>query len=163
MKKKYYIYGILAGSCTLIFGCNTIKSSYHFTRGTECLDQANYQGAIEHLEQAVELDPSMSRNHCNLAFAYHKSGQLKKSWFNARQAVLLDPTNMEAVQNMHSIYTQLNFDKQIIPGISIDESINLLGEPDIEIKGKTTTLIYGNIIFKFDSEGNMYAMEEMQI
>lgn len=143
----------------ILFGCSCVQSSYHYTKGTECLECGDYDGAITHLQESVELDPTMSRNHCNLTFAYCKKGQKQKAWVHAHKAVFIDPKNLDAVINFYSLYNDLKFHETIITGISKNEVIQSLGEPDSIIstpEGKLTILVYGKFMYKFDAEHKLY-------
>jgi tetratricopeptide (TPR) repeat protein len=73
--------------CYLLSGCAGLRSSLHYTKGTQQLSCGNYPEAVVELEQAVKLDPSMARNHTNLTAAYIANNNEEKAWFQARQAV----------------------------------------------------------------------------
>ena len=58
-----------------------VRGSFHFTKGTECLDKKDYINAIYHLKKAVELDPLTARNLENLGCAYAYSGDTLKGLY----------------------------------------------------------------------------------
>lgn len=150
----------------LLFGCSVINSSYHYTKGTECLESGDYDGAITHLQESVKLDPTMSRNHCNLTFAYCQKGEKQKAWVHAHKAVFIDPNNKEALINFYSLYKDLKFHETIITGISKNEVIQSLGEPDSVIsspEGKLTILVYGKFMYKFDAEQKLYEFVDLNV
>jgi tetratricopeptide (TPR) repeat protein len=135
---------ILASSCSLI------NSSLEFTKGTKCLDKGDHSAAVLHLENAVRLNPNYSKIHNNLGCAYYGVNNVEKSWYHLRQVVLLDANNREAALSFKELSREVFRHCQIDEGMSLDEVIHLLGEPDYIFdtpKGKV--YFYGTIGLEF--------------
>lgn len=135
----------------MLCGCSRIWSSYHFTKGTECLKKGDYQEARLHLEEACELDPSMSRNHNNLAYIYMQLGEIDKAWYRARQAAFVDPSNEEAVINFNILMSELEAAHNLGKGSSKEDVKAALGEPDMDSEENNSSIYrYGLslLIFK---------------
>lgn len=141
-------------------GCSTVNSSLNYTKGTEALERGDYEESIRFLEEAVRLDPKLSRNHNNLGYAYLQTGRHKKGWFHVRQAVLLDPNNRYAVATFLSVWNNFEADGLFALGTSETRILSELEEPDIRIGNeKEIVLIYGLKMLRFrDSE--LYSIEE---
>lgn len=142
---------------SLVFtGCSTISSSYHYTSGTQCLERGDYAGAIVELEQAVELDPEMARNHSNLSYAYLCNQELDKAWYHSRQAVLCPYKDDAGYGNFSNICKLMIIDPKLNePGTPIEEIRTKLGEPDIEMdNGSMITYLYGCCAMEF-KEGKL--------
>lgn len=139
---------LLAISLFILSGCSTIVSSYHYTTGTQHLDCGNYHEAISELEQAVELDPTMARNHTNLSYAYSKINNEEKAWYHNRQATRCPYSDGLCVLQFRLYYYQKmivdkGFDK---PGTPWEEISNNLGEPDeyqVNENGEIISCYYG--------------------
>src|ERR1700688_2374343 len=104
--KNVYIF-LLILIIPLLSNCAGIRSSINYTKGTECLEKGDFEGARSYLEEACRLDPSMSRNHNNLACTYLELDEIDKAWYSARQAAFLDPTNKAAVITFTSLFCNL--------------------------------------------------------
>lgn len=137
-------------------GCSVISSSLEYGEGTQCLEMGNYSGAIEHLEKAVQLDPSMSRNQNNLASAYLGSGNIQKAWYHSRQAVLCKYCDAVALATFAQLYNfcvkKQNLD---LKGTALDEVLCRLGQPDLRREEKEViNLMYGRCVMMF-SKGKL--------
>lgn len=123
--------------------------------GTTCIDRGDYAAAISHLQEAVRLDPTLSRNHTNLAYAYIMMGQEKEAWFHARQAVLTNGANEVSEHLFSSLYKGLNDRFRFNEGgLKEDEVIEILGKPDLTgaiNKTEESFCVYGLAILKFKS------------
>lgn len=151
--KKLHILSLLLVISSL-YGCSCIQSSIHFTQGTRCLEEGNFQEARIHLEKACELEPRLSRYHNNLAHAYLHLGEIDKAWYQARQAAFLDPGNYEAVTTFKSLLNQLIQSHNIKHGSSKEEVENAFGEPDDFLEGSNDVIQYGLCILLF-KEGKL--------
>lgn len=151
---------------TLVFGCNTIRSSCEYTMGTDCLEYGDYDEAIKHLKRAVEFCPNVSKNQNNLAAAYASKGELLKAWYHSKEAVMLDPINREHVNNFKRLFNAIL--QQILSQsggtIPKEEVIRIFGLPDISIPendANESRLIYGYVTLNF-KQGLMVEMKEEQ-
>lgn len=61
---------VAAGLC----GC-TAQS--HNAEGVRMFQQAHYQGALQHFQQAIQADPNNADAYYNLAATYHRMGELQ--------------------------------------------------------------------------------------
>ncbi len=128
----------------LLSACSTISSSARFTEGTQALERGDYETAATLLEEAVELDPSLSRNHNNLASALYELGRIEEGWPHSRAAVMLDPKNEAARANNLRHFKALSDEHDIDVGTSRSDVARSLGEPDSEGAGSECTwLQYG--------------------
>ncbi len=133
-------------------GCTAVKSSVHFNKGTQCLEDGNIQEARIHLEKACELEPRLSRYHNNLACVYIKLGEIKKAWDQSRQAAYLDTRNEEAVFTFKSLLELLTSSYNIKNGSTREEVEIAFGEPDMIIDGSEKILRYGICFLLFKEE-----------
>lgn len=136
----------------ILSGCSGIRSSLKYTEGSECLYKGDYRGAIEHLEKAVQLDPTMSRNQNNLALAYKLTGNWDKAWYHSRQAVLCPQDNPPAIYTFWTIYEvcvrNRGLDEE---GATLHDVVSKLGPPDIMFVGKEiTSCVYGLCLMVFE-------------
>jgi tetratricopeptide (TPR) repeat protein len=113
-----------------ITACSTVEPSVSYTRGTQALEAGDYQAAVTHLEEAVRLEPMLSRNHNNLASAYLATDRIHESWKEVRKAVMLDPRNEYAWKNQRLIFARLRETENLAVGDSDTQVIEKLGEPD---------------------------------
>ena len=120
----------IASTAALLAACATVTSSLHYTRGTDALEQGDFETAIIELEEAVHLDPSLSRNHGNLAYAYLETGRIQDAWVRGRNAVILDPANEYARRNWGRIFVAMRAEVGLEKGDSSAEIRDKLGNPD---------------------------------
>ncbi|MCO4794641.1 MAG: tetratricopeptide repeat protein [Bacteriovoracaceae bacterium] len=80
------------------------KAALHYSHGTEKLVSKNYTMALNHLLQAVKMNPEDPKIQNNLGMAYYFKGKLGKAINHLRKAVELDPENFDALNNLASIY-----------------------------------------------------------
>jgi Tfp pilus assembly protein PilF len=134
--------------------CSGIKSSLAYTEGTQCLDRKDYVNAINHLENAVALDPTLSRNHTNLCAAYMGVNNVPKAWEHARAAVLCKYKGDGSEDlNFIKFYNILIRHKLDQPGQSYSEITAQLGIPDsITMYDNTMIVTYGICDMTFESE-----------
>jgi tetratricopeptide (TPR) repeat protein len=140
-------------SSIFLTSCSCITSSFHYTKGTQCMERGDYDGAVIELNQAVELDPEFARNHSNLAYAYLQTGRNDKYWYHCRQAVLCPYKDAAGAINFAELCDKLikkpGLNK---PGTSLEEIIDNLGTPDSRTdsaNGDETVCTYGTCIMKF--------------
>jgi tetratricopeptide (TPR) repeat protein len=112
--------------------CAATESSVYYTRGTQALERGDLPTAITDLEEAVRLDPSLSRNHNNLASAYMAAGRIADGWPHVRKAVAIDPGNEHAVQNCRLYFVKMQQQSGMKEGDSLDQVREKLGGPDEE-------------------------------
>ncbi|MBS0582356.1 MAG: tetratricopeptide repeat protein [Proteobacteria bacterium] len=102
----------------------------NYTKGTQALEAKNYAEAIPYLEKAVQEDPSMARNHNNLAAAYFEVGRVRDGWPYTRKAVLMEPCSDVFLANFRRYVKALIKEHVIEEGLSEDEVRTRLGPPD---------------------------------
>ena len=117
-------------ACAVTDIAPTVNSSINYTRGTEALENGDYERAAELLRESVRLDPTLSRNHNNLATALFELGHLKEGWLHVRQAVLLDPKNEFSAANSKRYIVALLNQEGLNTGVSLSDVVAVLGEPD---------------------------------
>ena len=109
----------------LLLGCSAIASSVSYTSGTGGTTQA-----IEKLERAVNLDPSLALNHNNLAAAYFDVGRVMDGWPHVRRAVMMDPQQQVFRVNFQRFVSSLIREKTIETGMTEGQVKTVLGNPD---------------------------------
>lgn len=135
-----------------LISCSVVSSGYHYGIGLRALEDGDIDLAVCHLELAAEQCP-MSQIYENLSNAYLKSGQVKKAWCAARQAVLIEP-GTTGIFNCNSIWEAIQKEHSIkIDDSSLSFVLNVLGTPDNTIveEDKKTILIYGSVALHFDN------------
>jgi tetratricopeptide (TPR) repeat protein len=137
-------------------GCNSIRSSINYTKGTECLMNDQYSEAVVYLEKAVELDADMGRNHLNLAAAYLQQGECSKAWIAIRNALSCSYPDELTEQAFPYFYTRCVRDQGIDKLGTSEEDIKMkLGAPDIILlAGNQYQYVYGLCIMTFQ-EGKL--------
>jgi tetratricopeptide (TPR) repeat protein len=143
---------LLLLALVLLTSCNTVKSSLAYTKGTQYLEQGDYTNAIQHLEEAVKLDPDLARNHSNLAAAYGSVGEDQRAWQEIRLAVLSPYRDIAALPNFCACYNALIKNRLDQPGTDALEVMHLLGEPDLKIMGESQMIwVYGLCHMHFEN------------
>jgi tetratricopeptide (TPR) repeat protein len=117
-----------------------VNASSHFTRGTQALERGDFETAVKELEEAVRLEPKMSRYHNNLAFAHFQLKNEPKGWFHMRQAVLIDPANQQAAASFESYWAHLERRAKVRIGAPASEVLSALGQPDLSNESETESL-----------------------
>jgi tetratricopeptide (TPR) repeat protein len=104
----------------LMTGCQRLKARDQLNKGVVAYKSAKYEEAINHFQQAVNLDPSLPMAHLYLATAYAqqvvpdlttpdnlKNAKLAMEGFE--QVLAKDPKDINSLKNMASLY--FNIDK----------------------------------------------------
>jgi tetratricopeptide (TPR) repeat protein len=104
----------------LMTGCQRLKARDQLNKGVQAYKSAKYEEAINHFQQAVNLDPSLPMAHLYLATAYAqqvvpdlttpenlKNAKLAMEGFEA--VLAKDPKDINSLKNMASLY--FNIDK----------------------------------------------------
>ena len=100
-------------------GCSKLQARDQLNKGVQAYKNAKYEEAIEHFQQAVNLDPSLQMTHLYLATAYAQqvvpnsdtpsNTKLANSAIAAyKDALQIDPKNVTAIKGIASIYFSLN-------------------------------------------------------
>ena len=109
---SYFVFFVLS---VIFSSCTIIKSSHHYTLGTECLEKGDHEEAIENLKKAVELDPESGRNQTNLSMAYLNSGNNYMAWVHTRKSLL------EKYPDKCALHNFLSFCKDMIVTKGLDQ------------------------------------------
>jgi tetratricopeptide (TPR) repeat protein len=99
----------------LMTGCQRLKARDQLNKGVQAYKSAKYEEAINHFQQAVNLDPSLPMAHLYLATAYAqqvipdlttpenlKNAKLAMDGFEA--VLAKDPKDINSLKNMASLY-----------------------------------------------------------
>jgi tetratricopeptide (TPR) repeat protein len=104
-------------------GCNKLKARDQLTKGVQAYKAANYESAIEHFKNAVNLDKDLKTAKLYLATAYSQQFvpgiTTPDNEANARQAIeeyqavlLDDPKSVTALKGIASLYMNMkDFDR----------------------------------------------------
>ena len=114
---------VLCTALVLITGCNRLQARDHLNKGVEAFKTAHYEEAINHFQQAVQLDPSLPMARLYLATAYAQQVipnlQTPENMKFANLAIQnfqyvlqKDPNDINALKGIASLYLNTqNFDK----------------------------------------------------
>jgi tetratricopeptide (TPR) repeat protein len=99
----------------LMTGCQRLKARDQLNKGVQAYKSAKYEEAINHFQQAVNLDPSLPMAHLYLATAYAqqvvpdlttpenmKNANLAMQGF--QEVLAKDPKDINSLKNMASLY-----------------------------------------------------------
>jgi Flp pilus assembly protein TadD len=107
------------GSINAMFACRSAEvesligvADPWYLRGTLRLDQEDYQGAIDDLSRAFDLEPSEPATLlCNRGLAWLRLGQLDRALQDTNDALALAPSDAVAYNNRGVIHRELgNFE-----------------------------------------------------
>jgi tetratricopeptide (TPR) repeat protein len=113
----------LGGMVITLGGCNRLAARDHLNKGVEAFKSAHYEEAINHFQQATQLDPSlpMAKTYLATALAQNVVPGLtsKENQANADHAISLfqevldkDASDVNSAKQIAAIYFSLNeFDK----------------------------------------------------
>jgi tetratricopeptide (TPR) repeat protein len=143
-------------------GCGSVKSDYSYQKGKEAFWNGSYDEAIVNLNQAIEYDPTCSRNHQQLALTYEKIGDISQAWEHARTAYSLDRHSQNAKDIFVRVYSELSkqnrFDARKPSAKSL---IDILGVADTYLhddKGNLKALYYGPLCLNI-ADGKLKSYE----
>jgi len=104
---------LLAGT-----GCNKLKARDHLNKGVQAYKNAKYEQAIDHFQQAVQLDPSLINARLYLATAFaqqyipgadtpdnNRMGEQAIDQY--KQVLQADPRNIGSVKGIAYLYLQM--------------------------------------------------------
>ena len=106
---------VLCAALVLTTGCNKLKARDQLNKGVEAFKTTHYEAAIDHFQQAVQLDPSSKNARLYLATAYAQQVipnlQTPDNLKNANLAIQnfqnvlnSDPNNINALKGIASLY-----------------------------------------------------------
>lgn len=148
---KKHINLLIFISLFILSSCGTVNSSYHYKKGTKCLEEDNYEKAITHLKKAVELNPDRAINHTNLAAAYVATGQMDNAWIECRNGIKAKHSDKGRGIFFASFYqmyvTERGIDKIGNPRSYVEI---MLGKPDMILGGNH--YVYGSSIICFHND-----------
>src|SRR6185312_2718166 len=99
-------------------GCNKLRARDQLNKGVQSYKNAKYEEAINHFQQAVELDPSLLNARLYLATAFAQqyipgvdaedNNRLGQNAIDQYSAVLeRDPKNINSVKGIAYLYLQM--------------------------------------------------------
>ncbi len=117
-----------------------LRSGAHQLIGLSELRRGNIQAALEHLHQAIRIDPESGRARYRLGTAYEELGQLEKAATYLEAAVTIAPQHNPTLNRLASVYRRLGrpddarrlYEKAIANNPYEFPSIMGLAELDIE-------------------------------
>jgi tetratricopeptide (TPR) repeat protein len=81
-----------------------MTASGHYIRALAYLNAGEYEQAIEHFTQAIELDPAFSEAYVSRGVAYHSQGNYARAIADYDEAIRLRPDFAEAHYNRGLAY-----------------------------------------------------------
>jgi len=84
------------------------KATYNFSAAQMLLAEGDYQGAIDHLVQSLESDPTSSYLHRELAMTLAMAGKLDEAEKYAKMALDLSPEDPQGYTLLGLLYLQTN-------------------------------------------------------
>lgn len=143
-----FIAGLLFQSCA------SVKSDISYHKGTEKLWEGDIENAIAYLQDAIELNPTVARNHYHLAIAYQRLNDINQAWKHIRNAYLLDTKSNAQLQVFTRIYNQLSDQHQLTKKrLDAAEVVNILGVGDKYLhddNGVLQAIYYGPVCLRFE-------------
>src|SRR5437899_8936021 len=99
-------------------GCNKLRARDHLNKGVQSYKNAKYEEAIDHLQNAVSLDPGLINARLYLATAYAQqyipgadtedNNRMAQQAIDQYKAVLeRDPKNVNSVKGIAYLYLQM--------------------------------------------------------
>ena len=170
----------LGGMVLTLGGCNRLRARDQLNKGVEAFKSAHYEEAINHFQQATQLDPSLPMAKTYLASALAQNvvpGLTSADNLKiANQAIALfqevldkDPTDANSAKNIASIYFSINnFDKakewqkrvlQIDPRDA--EAAYTIGVINYTIAYKNAKELLASAGLNDDGEGNVKAPKKI--
>ncbi|HVC90564.1 MAG TPA: hypothetical protein VND66_08075 [Acidobacteriaceae bacterium] len=106
---------LLCAGLALTTGCNKLKARDQLNKGVNAFKTASYEAAIDHFQQAVQLDPTLPMARLYLATAYSQqvvpNMQTPDNMKNAQLAIQnfqlvlqRDPNNLNALKGIAALY-----------------------------------------------------------
>ena len=106
---------LLCAGLALTTGCNRLKARDQLNKGVEAFKTASYEQAIDHFQQAVQLDPTLPMARLYLATAYSqqvvpnmqtpdnmKNAQLAIQ--NFQEVLQKEPNSLNALKGIAALY-----------------------------------------------------------
>lgn len=144
---KYYTLLSLAILCT---SCSSIKSDLSFHKGKQCFWNGEYDEALTHLNSAIELNPTSSPSHRQLALTYERLKNLPLAWEHVRIAYSIDKKaqiNLDVFSRIfRALAKQHRFDAPRKPDAgTIVEALGVADKYLHNDQGELKALYYGPI------------------
>ena len=76
--------------------------------GKQCLDKGDFHGAIQHLEEVVEKDPTIFSAMNNLALSYFFDERKHQAIEMSKKVLAAQPHNLHAICNLALFYSDMN-------------------------------------------------------
>lgn len=76
----------------------------YYNKGVAALEEGNWLLAVQHFRKCLELDGRYSPAYHELADIYYQNGQLDAATSVLKDAIILDPKDMEATFALGSVY-----------------------------------------------------------
>ncbi len=114
MKYKNWIMAIIAiiSVTVLYFAFNHSRAISHYNRGTEYMNQEEYDQAILCFDKAIEIKPKFAQAYCDRGSAYKEQDRLEQAISDYNKAIEIDPEFAVAYCNRAVIFhAQGEFDK----------------------------------------------------
>ncbi|MBY0412778.1 MAG: tetratricopeptide repeat protein [Bdellovibrionales bacterium] len=105
------------------------QAETYYDQGTSELIDKLYTSALANLLKARDLNPKDSKIRNNLGMAYHFRDQFALAETELKEAIKLDPNNIEARLNLGSIYMSNNRLKDArVQYIEVEKNLTFLGQ-----------------------------------
>lgn len=113
--RRPVVAAIVCATLVLIAGCNQLKARDQLNKGVEAFKTTHYEQAVDHFQQAVQLDPTLTTARLYLATAYSQQVipnlQTPENLKNANMAIQSfqyvldkDAKNVNALKGIASLY-----------------------------------------------------------
>jgi tetratricopeptide (TPR) repeat protein len=120
MKKSLQVLALIAVSLAVLStaGCDKLRARDHLNKGVQAFKLTHYEDAINHFQQAIQLDPTLINARLYLATAYATqyipgadtpdNNRMGQQAVEQYQAVLQqDPKNVGCVKGIAYLYLQM--------------------------------------------------------
>jgi tetratricopeptide (TPR) repeat protein len=170
----------LAGMVLTMGGCNKLKARDQLNKGVAAYKSAHYEEAINHFQQATQLDPNLPTAKTYLATALAQNVvpglDTPDNLKNADQAIALfkqvlekDPNDVNSIKQIAGIYYQIKktddartWQKKVLEKDPKDpEAAYTIGAINWDVAHRNVLRILGGAGLNDDGQGNVKAPKKL--
>ena len=126
MNHLLVIITIVSQGCLLSACDSKNEAETDYNLGNKYASQGKLEDAVTAYQQAITLDPNLTKAHYNLGYVYYEQGKLEDAIAQLQQAITLDPNLAPAHYNLACIYSLKNEQtpaiKWLQKAIALDQS-----------------------------------------
>lgn len=81
--------------------------------GSRAFKQGNFQEAIEHFKEALQVEPKSVEAHNNLGLAFMEAGNFEEARVHFSEVLKINPDDQKAKTNLDTVLTRIQESKKI--------------------------------------------------